>query len=442
MFYKGNIICSDELKQYRYSEKIGYCKRLKYDDIFLYYGTLGLDPVKAGADLKEIILRKNKENFQGFTINDSNIKNSLDINFASVNSRVFQRINSYTSLSDDRIIYELFKDDEGNLYGRELFTKKTFPILTEDNLQFDYDIQLDKKNNDFYLIATPKTDFANLLKCGSLITNHKVASLNDVDAYINKFGNSRIQKEIQFRNYKMKITGLANQNVSRRDLATNFVNSRKSDNKENLNLETSMMEDIEYSLARLKKIDIGNYQKYLMMYKELLTKNFSKEDLILLLNEIDSLLLFNGEVIDLISCLNQEKFNCLEYFINNKRLNKTLDLEKIDRLNDLFLKTKDKYTYLEQREIIKSLAFLYLMQAVQNKDLLSADMLANTYFVDYLKTIVLWINCLNDLQILNCDFYSLDDLSMDNVFKTIKSISFNVEDQEKVKKFVLTNGND
>ncbi len=442
MYYKGNVISSDEFKLYRYDEKVGYCNRLKYDDIFLYYGTLGLDPVKAGAELKEIILKKNKESFEGFTIRNSNIQDILDINFADINKRVFKNINTYVSPASNSIIYELFKDSEGNLYGREVFTKTVFPILTENNIQFDYSIRLLKETNDFYLIATPKTNFSNLIKCGSLITNHKVASLEEVNEYINKFGRTLKQEEISFKKHQIRLINLANQNINKKDLTINFMDDDKNGDKELPSFEASIMEDIEYSLARLKKSDIDSYQKYVNFYEKLLTRDFSRKDLELLLNKIDSLLLFEGKEIDLLSCLNQEKVNCLEYFFNNENQNKTLDFSKLDNINKLFLKTKNKYDYIEQREIIKNLAFLYLMQSIENRELLSVDMLSNTGFLMYLKTIVLWINCFKDLDFINCDMYSLDELNIEKVFEIIKSISFNIEDKEKVKELVLLKRND
>lgn len=120
--------------------------------------------------------------------------------------------------------------------------------------------------------------------------------------------------------------------------------------------------------------------------------------------------------------------------------NKTdLDFKKINKINELFLKVKDKYDYLNQREVIKSLSFLYLMEVYKNRESITLDELKNSYFADNLKTIYLCLKTLKSLDLITCEYFIelYDEITCENIYDMIRNISFKKYSNNDVKNLLL-----
>ena len=130
-----------------------------------------------------------------------------------------------------------------------------------------------------------------------------------------------------------------------------------------------------------------------------------------------------------------------EYLFNylNQESKKTdLTFEKINKMNELFLKIKDKYSLVNQRKVIKDLAFLYVMEVYENKDTITLEELENSYFKDNLKSIIICLKGLSEIGLikLNYSFDLVEELNCGLVLDIIRNIKFNKIQEEQEKELV------
>ena len=143
-----------------------------------------------------------------------------------------------------------------------------------------------------------------------------------------------------------------------------------------------------------------------------------------------------GDILEILNSLKKEYFNNL---INNSDKKTDLDIKKLDKINELFLKIKDKYSYKNQREVLRNLAFLYLMETYENIDLIDIEELEHSYFITHLKTIVIWINLLMEENIIECSYLTSlrEEINVKIVLDMINNIKFKKIDADKVKKLII-----
>ena len=199
------------------------------------------------------------------------------------------------------------------------------------------------------------------------------------------------------------------------------------------------MEDIDYSLMKLKNINKDLYLEYKNRYESLLDGDFTRNDLIKLAGELEFYLTFRKRKIeDILEILNNLNKEYLDSLMNHEDKKTKLDLKKLDKMNELFLKIKDKFVYKNQREVLRNLAFLYLMEVLENRDLIDIKTLEESYFTSHLKTIVIWINLLIDDDIIECTYLTSlrEDLNTEIVFDMINNIKFKEISDDKVKKLI------
>ena len=98
----------------------------------------------------------------------------------------------------------------------------------------------------------------------------------------------------------------------------------------------------------------------------------------------------------------------------------------------MLLKTKKEYALKEQTKILKDIAFLYIMEVIEDEDIKITD-LENSYFSDHLKYIMMVIMSLIDDDIIKDDILiNLDDeLNIYNIYNIIKNIEFKKQKQKK-----------
>ena len=197
------------------------------------------------------------------------------------------------------------------------------------------------------------------------------------------------------------------------------------------------MEDIEYNLVNLKNIDENLYREYRSKYERLLNSFITKESLALLLGEIEFSLIFKKQNVEnILEVINNLKREYLDNFLNKSGNKTELDLRKLDKINELFLKIKSKYDYKSQRSVLLNLAFLYFLEVYENKDTIDINDLNNSYFKTHLKSIIMLINLLIEYGIIECSYIInlRDDITSEIVLDVIKSIKFMNIDNEKIKR--------
>ena len=341
----------------------------------------------------------------------------------------------------------MVKDIDGNIFGRELYTNELFPIYSSKIQSFNYLLRVKRVGNCEYhrydLSIECDAKVSSLLKCENIIVSHTVADKNDVEKYKNIFNHQK--KIFKRRNerileyFKKEIISYANANVFKEDFRLEENKPKEIWHPEKQSVETTLMEDIDYSLMKLKNINQELYLEYKNRYDKLLDGDYTLENLSILAGDIEFYLTYKKrEIGDILEILNNLKKEYLINFLNNNDKKTELDIKKIDKMNELFLKIKDKYSYKDQREVLRNLAFLYLMEIYENRDIIDIDTLENSYFFTHLKTIVVWINLLIDEDVIECGYLTSlrDELNIKIVFDMINNIKFKKIDDLKVMKLI------
>ena len=448
-YYKGLIVNQRRINGYKHSIKLGssYYAYNSTSDVRIY-GNYDY-PKKIENKLKLLLYNFIKSK-KDYLIDHKNRPILLDIKddeIISCFNELFKdqtteittticNLKESTSFSDF-IVYELVKDREGNLFGRELYTKKLFPIYNSKCAKYSCCLSVVYGDSyefvdsyKYYIEILPSMEVSSLLKCDNIIVGHKVADLNDYNRYMNKYRGKRLfkyQEENDIERYKQKIIKISNGNVFKEDFELEENLPKKEIVREKQSLETSLMEDIEFNLMKLKDVNKELYLEYKNKYEIILKEDVNREKLALLLGEIEYSIIFKKRNVEsILDFINNLKEEYLNNFINNTGNKTDTDLKKLDKISELFLRIKDKFNLLDQRKVLRNLAFLYLMEVYENKDIISIEELENSYFSSNLKSIIIWINTLIEEDIIECDYLvSLrDDLNVEIVFDCIKNIRF------------------
>ena len=452
-YYKGYIVSNKVIESYKYQSLIGeqYRLRCSYDIIFSNK-ILKSIPKTIEDCSRKLIYSCIENDVKKIEIKDENIIKYLNENYSFNNNEMFHIINNlnYLNTATTEIIYELVKDMEGNLFGKELYTGELFPIYSDNNKDFNYELLVEKKKLKgsietyechYSLEIIPEIKISTIPICKQLIVNSTIASKKDIFIYQNRFNKKGIFKskyKKEEEQFKDKIISKANENA----FSDNFQiqeNKPKKIELERQNMETSLMEEIEYNLLKLKNTNQDLYTEYKQKYDDLLTKNINKEVLAFLLGEIEFSLVFKKrDIEDILEFIDNLKREYLDNFLNNPDVKTELNLKKLNKINELFLKVKDKYNYKNQRDVLNNLAFLYLMEVYENRDIITLQELEQSYFCTHLKSIIMWINLLMEENIIECNYiFSLqEDINVKVVFNMINSIKFNNKAKEKVKKII------
>jgi len=430
-YYKGEFYYTSDLKYKNFAKCIGMTKY-----------TFSVDS-KDDIELNDIGYKipklYKKDVYDALKIKDYKFRQELLNSFnKTFESEISNIISDTISSSDYEIIYEIVKDTNGNLFGKELHTGLLFPILSKSNLNIDYKITTlkDKDNcNRIYLKGTEILNFNSLYKCEIIMIGNQIANQNEIDEYKNRF-NKWFFKTNKKKKYQAFIKYLYNKNVFKESFMLENE-EKKVVELEKENIETSLMEEIEYNLIKLKGIDENLYLEYKTKYQNLINSFINKENLALLLGEIEFSFIFNKQGIDdILEIINKLKYEYLDNFINNSNNKINLDIKKLDKINELFLKVKNKYDFKSQRSILNNLAFLYLMEVIRNIDTIDINDLNNSYFISHLKSIIIWIRLLIDYDIIECSYIiSLrDEVSLNIIMDIIKNVKFKNIDKDKIKK--------
>lgn len=344
-----------------------------------------------------------------------------------------------------KIIFELVEDINGNIYGKEFHTGLYFLILTNQNLEKQYFLrERDKYEIDYKTLSRIdiRIEFApkakNIKKLATMISDFEVAKQSEITEYQKMFEKG-FNKENRKRKYQERILDLYNKNEFNSEI---ILKTKKVEERISQNRETIEMENIEYLLSQLKKINEESYLEYQEKYENLLSsENITNTSLAMLAGEIEFELLFKKRnQTDITKYLENLKISYLEDLLNISKMEEDLTIKDLDKIEELFLKTKNKYTLLIQRKVLKDLAFLYLMYLIKNIDYLDTEVIEESYVKDNLKTIIIIIESLKSTGLIK-DNLSIDlvaDLTLNKVLDIIKNIEFNHIEKTAVNKLIKT----
>ena len=331
----------------------------------------------------------------------------------------------------ENIIYEIVEDTDGNLYGKEILTNLLFPLYSKRTTEFYFCL-----NNDYRLECRDISKNDNMARFAYILYTDGVASINDVNKYLehknNGYGADEFEEKIKF---------YYNENVFAKEIVLKEIEPLEKQNE-----ITKLMEEIEYALELIKQFNKNLYYNLLSEYGELNLKencnNFQhytgvKKEFSQLLSKIKLSLLVkeenNESIIDFLNSIIEAYFNKIFNDDNKDNIN----LIDIDNFTDMFLKSKDKYPYSIQRQVLKKISLVYVLFLKLNSDNINLESLENSYFNDNKKTILLNISVLSELGIVNS--ISLDfnkKYSNEEILNIIKEIEFNKVKDEDIKKLI------
>jgi len=372
-------------------------------------------------------------------VNDKKIINILESIFSDIRF-AFDRNHHFD------IVYEKFVDVNGIVYGKELHTGLIFPLSQRnDFVKRTYEIRkiYEDDRYDYRIKVIENYEFPTLSLCEAVILENGVANQNEVSEYQNRF-NEGFGRKKKRKYFEDVVRSWYNQNVYTGEIIPYIEEPKKKIERLSQSSETKVMDNIEYLLMQLSKVNNEMYHKYLKEYEELLNGLDNQS----LLNVRPSTLIgfqtleANIEI-DLFS-IKHNANGILEYLTtlqkeylvnvltgNNRETSITfLELEKI---NELFLKTKSRYGLLEQRNVLKKMAFLYLMEIKENIDCIDVKDLENSYFVDSIKAVLVHIDVMRQLGLIKSNVLVElnDDLSISNVLEIIRTLEFNKVSKEE-----------
>lgn len=415
VYYYGSIVGNDSTD---YS---------KYIDEFEKYVNLGeLNRITIGIDFGDFdYLKKSLRNYDGIV---AGIDDSKTISILDKTKNLFFKSRTVKA----RVIYEIITDQKGKKYGKELLTGFIFPLPINRETKYYYGIDRvhTLKKIDIY-------SDDNVARFKYILTLDEVASINAV----NEMKNLHLKPK-DYNAYIDNLKYLFNENVFK-----NQIIEKQPEPLQEQNELTKIMEDIEFLLIILKRNNIELYNKHLEEYKniknsdekDLVKSEPTKKELSTLLSSIKLSVLICEEncnnILDYLNIVTQKYFEKMQ---SNGLNNQDLNINDLDNITEMFLKDKDAYSIQVQRDVLKRLSLLYLFVVKSNIDKINIEGLNESYFKDNLKTILLSILTLNEVQIIkNAPNVNFDDnVTVESIFDMIKEIEFNKADKDKVKNLI------
>lgn len=194
------------------------------------------------------------------------------------------------------------------------------------------------------------------------------------------------------------------------------------------------MENIEYLIQKLKKVNPAKAKEFSKEYDHALNiedimqnKIVSEAALIALEAKLEFELMFSkGENTSLADKIEDLKREYLSHFVSETQEKTSITLDDLDKLMELFLKTKDSYSILEQRNILRNFASLYALEVKENESEVTVERLQDSYFEDLKKSILLFINALVESGYVKDNIITelTDTENTEEILNLIKNLEF------------------
>lgn len=388
------------------------------------------------------------ETKERFSISDTPEIKILDKEYKN-----FKNLLYHFDETDDVIIYEKVEDEDGNTYGREILTGALFPLdeSGDKSIGFkEYEIQKASNFADgygFILYIQQRYKHENFARIDRVLESGAVATPNEIEKYRNKFDTGNKRKKEAFTK---RIIELSKKNTQIEEVEVFPVKPKKKGKKEreSQNNITRVMENIEFLIQRLKKVKPEKAKEFSTKYESILNEkdflnksNISISSLVKLEAELEFELMFTkGENTSLVDKLEETKREYLSHFVTDSKEKTKISLDEIDKLMELFLKTKDNYSILEQRRILRGFASVYALEVKENESEVTPERLDDSYFADLKKSIMIFINALieNGYVKNNMIVEFSKEGTTEEVLNLIRSLEFNKLSKEQAQELRLT----
>ena len=344
---------------------------------------------------------RNIDNDESFEITDPEIIVILDTEYKSL-------VHDYDGISSrDEIIYEKVSDEEGNIYGREILTGSLFPIASDTSIDFkEYEIERNYRSiNGIVMTLTITQNFKhrNYARLETILVDNEVATPKEIEEYKTRF-DTGFRREKKKEAFLKRIRENSNTNTLIEEVEVSVIKPEKKEKRQRETQDniTKVMESIEYLIRKLKKIDPTKAKEFNKKYElalneeDILSKNnISLATLINLEASLEFELMFTkGKNTTLTGKLEELKKEYLTYFVTDSKAKTKITLDDLDKLMELFLKTKDNYSLIEQRKILRNFASVYMLEVKENESEVTLKRLEDSYFEDLKKSIMICIDAL------------------------------------------------
>lgn len=386
-----------------------------------------------------VISRYTHEDFEIDTEDFNYIKNHLTHYRDTENSITDRDLENILSKSNifyetkpeyETVFFEIIKDQNGFLYGKEILTGLIFPLLHK-NYTIKYYYYIIK--NNWRLKKEIVCDFENMARIGHPILCLDVASTNEIEE-------SEKKNKTETSSYMNRVKYHFNENIFKYPIKIEEENTRPE-----MDTVSKTIENIEYLLEELKIKNIQLYEKYKSNFNSLYNAKAVIEP-----NCLESKLKdLNSNIL---IALDMAKYNCTdiisyldiiseEYFNNmlsNNQNNSNINIAYLDLIVETILKNETDFTWQRKRSALKKSSLLYLLVVKNNIEYINEKQLEDSYFKDVLKTIIICISVLKDSNIIKIesDIDFNNDISVKYVLDLIKEMQFTNEKNQKMRKFI------
>lgn len=371
------------------------------------------------------IVSKNKTKCKIVRYNHKHVikkDNSDEVFFVKCDTEQYYIDSSYAVENTNRCINATYYEAEGT------FIK---PYFYNMDLHFKaHPIKLTT-----YTVVPVVDKFENLDLCEAIIFNPMLANQNEVDKYYQNISGFAMTVFGVKRKIINEIKKLYNKNVFNSPIEEKAEIKEVLKPKAEKDPMTLKIENIEYLLAILKQKNIESYESFAAEYDQMISSEtepltlnpLTIQNLTLLEGRIEIYLEYaKNDVTHISELLSNLKAEYLENLQNETERTTKLTIPDIDKINELFLKTKSQYSVKDALMIQKDIAFLYIMELIEDKDIKVSD-LENSYFIDNLKYIMITIIALIEEGILeNSSFIDFEtNLDLYSVFNVIRNLEIN-----------------
>ena len=390
---------------------------------------------------------RNIDNDESFEITDPEIIVILDTEYKSL-------VHDYDGISSrDEIIYEKVSDEEGNIYGREILTGSLFPIASDTSIDFkEYEIERNYRSiNGIVMTLTITQNFKhrNYARLETILVDNEVATPKEIEEYKTRF-DTGFRREKKKEAFLKRIRENSNTNTLIEEVEVSVIKPKKKEKRQRETQDniTKVMESIEYLIRKLKKIDPTKAKEFNKKYElalneeDILSKNnISLATLINLEASLEFELMFTkGKNTTLTGKLEELKKEYLTYFVTDSKAKTKITLDDLDKLMELFLKTKDNYSLIEQRKILRNFASVYMLEVKENESEVTLKRLEDSYFEDLKKSIMICIDALIENGFVESNMIAelSKEETTEEVLNLIRSLEFNKLSKEQVKELKLS----
>lgn len=390
---------------------------------------------------------KSMEEDDSFEIRDPEIIAILDREYKEL-------VHDYDGISSrDEIIYEKVSDEEGNIYGREILTGSLFPIASDTSIDVkEYEVEKNQawsNEIDFTLTITQNFKHRNYARLETILVDNEVASPNEIEEYKTRF-DTGFRHEKKKEEFLRRIRENSNTNTLIDEVEVSVIKPKKKEKKqrETQDNTTKVMESIEYLIRKLKKINPEKAKEFNEKYEAALNeedilskRSISLATLISIEASLEFELMFTkGENTTLTGKLEELKKEYLTYFVTDSKAKTKITLDDLDKLMELFLKTKDNYSLIEQRKILRNFASVYMFEVKENGSEVTLKRLEDSYFEDLKKSIMICIDALIENGFVESNMIAelSKEETTEEVLNLIRSLEFNKLSKEQVKELKLS----